>query len=80
MLDLLTIDYCANKTQEHVVGRIKHRKEDSNKAIDASGRKIEKAIRGLAKETGQVIPKPQAKADFVIKGIGMRRGEEVKRR
>lgn len=57
--------------------RIKHRKEDSNKAIDASGRKIEKAIRGLAKETGQVIPKPQAKADFVIKGIGMRRGEEA---
>ncbi|MCG6258646.1 hypothetical protein, partial [Vibrio furnissii] len=43
----------------------------------ASGGKMEKSIRELAKEVGLVIPKPEAKADFVIKGIGRRRGEEA---
>ncbi|HHF3171029.1 TPA: hypothetical protein ACPJ1O_004410 [Vibrio diabolicus] len=38
---------------------------------------MEKSIRELAKEVGRVIPKPEAKADFVIKGIGRRRGEEA---
>ncbi|EOW9196169.1 hypothetical protein ACN26D_003564 [Vibrio cholerae] len=35
---------------------------------------MENYIRELALEKGRVIPKPEAKADFVIKGIGKRRG------
>lgn len=27
--------------------------------------------------TGNIIPKPDAKADFVVKGWGIRRGEEA---
>ncbi|EGQ7932288.1 hypothetical protein VCSRO25_3555 [Vibrio cholerae] len=38
---------------------------------------MENYIRDLALEKGRVIPKPEAKADFVIKGIGKRRGEDA---
>ncbi|WP_104398967.1 hypothetical protein [Vibrio penaeicida] len=38
---------------------------------------MENDIRNLALETGRVIPKPEAKADFLIKGVGKRRGEDA---
>ncbi|TCN86471.1 hypothetical protein [Vibrio crassostreae] len=38
---------------------------------------MEKVIRELAKEVGRVIQKPEMKTDFVIKGLGIRRGEEA---
>lgn len=34
-------------------------------------------ICNLAKNQGKVIPKPKAKADFTIKGIGKRRGQKA---
>lgn len=41
------------------------------------GEKMELRIRKLAQETDLVIPKPEAKADFKIKGMGKRRGEDA---
>ena len=34
-------------------------------------------IRKLAERKGESIPKPEVKADFTIKGMGRRRGEEA---
>ncbi|GLR77184.1 hypothetical protein [Aliivibrio sifiae] len=38
---------------------------------------MELMIKKLAKESGLVIPKPKAKVEFKIKGMGMRRNEEA---